>query len=332
MRYFLTGATGFIGGHVARQLRAEGHEVVALVRDPDKARDLADLGVNLYTGDVTDKESMRAPMTGVDGIFHIAGWYRIGVRDKSEASRVNVDGTRNTLELMRDLAIPRGVYTSTLAVNSDTQGYLADETYHFAGRHISEYDRTKWQAHFEVAEPMIKAGLPLIVVEPGLVYGPGDASAGHDALVQFLQGKLPMIPKRTAFCWGHVEDTARGHLQAMEKGVPGETYMICGPVHAFIEAMFMAQQVTSIPRPKLTVGPGVLKAMAALMSAIEKVMPVPADYSAEYFRVNAGVTYIGTNAKARRELGFEPRPLRKGLAETLRYEMHKLGMTVDNSA
>src|SRR5690349_13164967 len=145
MRYFLTGATGFVGGHMARLLKAEGHDVAAVVRDPRKAKDLEDLGVKLFRGDVTDKASLREPMQGADGVFHIAGWYKVGTRDKSEGQRINVEGTRNVLETMRELGIAKGVYTSTLAINSDTHGKVVDETYHFNGKHISEYDRTKWE-------------------------------------------------------------------------------------------------------------------------------------------------------------------------------------------
>jgi nucleoside-diphosphate-sugar epimerase len=196
MKYFVTGATGFVGGHVARQLIAAGHEVVAVVRTPAKAHDLA--GVILHQGDVTEKESMRAPMQGVDGVFHIAGWYKVGVRDKTPGEKINVEGTRNVLELMRELSIPRGVYTSTLAINSDTHGKLVDESYHYTGSHLSEYDRSKWAAHYEVAEPMIAEGLPLTIVMPGLIYGPGDTSSARTTFLQYLQRKLPFIPTVTA--------------------------------------------------------------------------------------------------------------------------------------
>src|SRR6476619_3484421 len=137
MKYFVTGTTGFIGGRLARQLREAGHEVIALVRDPSKAQDLAALGVTLAPGDVTDKASMRAPMTGVDGVYHVAGWYKIGMRDKSAGQKVNVEGTRNVLETMKELGIPKGVYTSTLATNSDTHGKVVDETYHYTGHHLT---------------------------------------------------------------------------------------------------------------------------------------------------------------------------------------------------
>jgi nucleoside-diphosphate-sugar epimerase len=133
MKYFVTGATGFVGGAVTRQLVANGNQVVAVARSPEKAGDLSDLGVEVHPGDVTEKESLRAPMQGVDGVFHIAGWYKIGVKDKRPAQEINVDGTRNVLELMKELNIARGVYTSTLAINSDTRGRVVDETYEYRG-------------------------------------------------------------------------------------------------------------------------------------------------------------------------------------------------------
>src|SRR5690242_5873856 len=164
MKYFVTGATGFVGGRVVRQLLAGGHQVNALARTPAKAADLAALGVTLFPGDVSDAAGLRAPMAGVDGVYHIAGWYKVGMRDKSDGERVNVQGTRNVLTAMRDLGIAKGVYTSTLAINSDTHGVMVDESYHFTGRHITEYDRSKAAAH-DLANEFIAAGLPLVIVQ-----------------------------------------------------------------------------------------------------------------------------------------------------------------------
>jgi nucleoside-diphosphate-sugar epimerase len=297
MRYFVTGATGFVGSHVARQLVEAGHQMVAVVRDPDKAGELAGMGVEVHRGDVTDKESMRAPMQGVDGVFHIAGWYKIGVRDKSDGERVNVQGTRNVLELMKELGVPKGVYTSTLAIHSDTHGKLADEAHCYDGPHLSEYDRTKAVAHRQVAEPMAAEGLPLVIVMPGLVYGPGDTSGVRTTLIRYLQRKLPAIPTTTAYSWGYVDDVARGHLLAMEKGKPGESYNLAGPTHRLTEAMQMAQEITGIPGPRLRLAPGMLKATAAFMGQVEKVTAVPDDYSSEYLRVLAGGTYTAQTTK-----------------------------------
>ena len=234
-RYLVTGATGFVGGEIVKQLIGRGHQVAALVRSPGKAGILKALNVELHTGDITDRESLRGPMSGADGVFHVAAWYKVGVVEP-QAEQINVEGTRNVLETMREMGVARGVYTSTVAVFSDTHGTVPDESYRYNGPHLSHYDRTKWKAHYEVALPMMAAGLPLMIVMPGLIYGPGDTSGMHTALVDLLRGRLPMTPSRTAFCWAHIEDTARGHIQAMEKGVPGETYIITGPRHTFEEA------------------------------------------------------------------------------------------------
>lgn len=325
MKYFVTGATGFVGGRVARQLVEAGHQVVAVVRSLDKAQDLAALGLTLYKGDVTEKESMRAPMTGVDGVFHIAAWYKVGVADKTPGQKINVEGTRNVLALMQELKIPKGVYTSTLGVNSDTGGKLVDESFHFTGQHLSVYNQTKAEAH-RVADEFIAQGLPLVIVQPGLIYGPGDTSSVRTTLIQFLKRQLPLIPKGTAFCWAHVDDTARGHIQAMEKGVNGQNYFVCGPIHTLIEGMQIASEITGIPLPGLQVQPGLMRAMAACMGVVEKVIPLPESYTQEGLRSLAGVTYIADNSKAKRELGFNPRPLKEGLRETLEHEMKLLGM------
>ncbi len=325
MKYFITGATGFIGGAVARALRSAGDHVVAVARNPAKAGDLAAAGVTVVKGDVTDLESMRAPMTGVDGVFHIAGWYKIGLRNTSEATAINVDGTRNVLTLMRDLGIPKGVYTSTLAVNSDTHGVEVDESYRFTGQHLSLYDQTKADAH-AIAASFIAAGLPLVIVQPGLVYGPGDTSAAREAIVQTLTRKLPLVPQKTAYSWGHIDDIAQGHIAAMVRGRAGQNYHVCGPSHSLLEGLEIVSKVSGVPLPAMRPGPGIMRAMAGFMGLLEYAIPLPPSYSSEFLRVSAGVTYLGANAKARRELGFAPRALEAGLAETVAHEMGLLGM------
>ncbi len=326
MKYFLTGATGFVGGYLAKLLRKEGHEVVALVRNPDKAGDLAAIGCALVKGDVTEKESMRAPMTGCDGVFHVAGWYKIGARRKNrkEGTRINVDGTRNVLELMRALGIKKGVYTSTLAVNSDTKGVQVDKGYHYDGPHLSHYDYTKAEAH-KIALEFIKNGLPLVVVMPGLIYGPGDTSSVRTTLIQYLKGKLPMVPRKTAYCWAHVEDIVQAHYDAMQKGGAGETYIIAGPQHSLVDAIGIAHRITGKKMPR-AVNPGLMRFLSGIMSVVGVIFPLPPDYSAENLRVLAGATYLGDNSKAKAELGYAPRSLKDGMSTTLWHEMRLLKM------
>lgn len=322
MQYFVSGSTGFLGNVLARQLRQAGHGVHALVRNTRKASELQSLGVKLFKGDVTDKESMREGMQGVDGVFHVAGWYKIGVRDKSAGEKVNIQGTRNVLELMKELRISKGVYTSTLAINSDTHGQLKDEKYRFDGKHISEYDRTKAAAH-DIAEQFIRDGLPLVIVMPGGIYGPGDTSVLRTTLIQYLQGKLPMLPTESGFCWAHVEDTAQGHILAMEKGAIGETYIIAGEPYTYRDAFTLAHHITGRPAPKF-VSYRVFKLLSALVRPFDAFLP--ATYTSETMRVLSGVTYWGDNSKAKRFLGYKPRPLTEGLESTLRHEMSLLGM------
>jgi len=323
-KYFVTGATGFVGGEIVKQLVGRGHKVAALVRSPHKATILKALGVEIHAGDITDRETLKAPMTGVDGVFHVAAWYKVGVKDP-HADQINVDGTRNVLKTMQTLEIPRGVYTSTVAVFSDTQGAVPDETYHYDGPHLSEYDRTKWIAHYRVAAPKIEEGLPLTIVMPGVVYGPGDTSSMHAALVDLLRGRMPMTPARTAFCWGHIEDTARGHILAMEKGKPGETYIITGPRHTFEYAFDLAASIAKVRAPLFHPGPHMMRAMAGTMGIAERFLTLPSALTPEALRVLAGTTYFGANDKAVRELGFSPRPLEEGMAQTLEHELRLIG-------
>jgi nucleoside-diphosphate-sugar epimerase len=325
MKYFVTGATGFIGSRLVDQLLEAGHQVVAIVRNPGKAGRLKSRGVDVFAGDITDRESMREPMTGTDGVFHVAAWYKVGARDRTQAYSVNVDGTRNVLGLMKELGIRKGVYTSTLAVFSDTHGTLADESYRFSGEHLSVYDRTKSIAHYQVAEPMVRLGLPLVIVQPGLVYGPGDTSGLRETLVRFFNHRLPALPEGTEFSWAHVDDVARGHILAMERGKPGETYIIAGPRHSMIEAIEIIARISGLHAPRFHVPPRVMKAFAGTMGVVEKVIPLPGEFTEEFLRINAGVTYIGDNTKAKRELGYNPRPLAEGMTETLRADKIPMG-------
>jgi nucleoside-diphosphate-sugar epimerase len=313
MHYFVTGATGFIGGHVASQLLADGHRVSALVRTVEQARDIAGYGVEPHLGDIRDRESMRRGMRGVDGVFHLAAYCQVGTRHRRLTESVNVDGTRNVLELMRDLGIPKGVYTSTVAVNGDTGGRLLDEGHSGETRHLSVYDRTKWQAHYQVALPLIEAGLPLVIVMPGLVYGLGPNGDPGQVFHRYLKGWLPAIPDRVLASWAHVGDVARGHLLAMERGRPGESYLICGPAVSMREALAMVGRMAG-RRPPAVFPAWLLRDMSAVVGAGSKVLPL-LRAPAEILAIATGACYMGDDSKARREIGFDPRPLEEGLQE-----------------
>jgi len=278
--------------------------------------------VKLFKGDVTDKESMREAMTGVDGVYHVAGWYKVGARDKSQGEKVNIQGTRNVLELMQELKIPKGVYTSSCVVNSDTKGKVVDESYHFTGEHLCEYDRTKAAAH-KIARESIAKGLPLVIVIPGVMYGPGDTSVVRTNIIALLKGELPVIPDRGGYCWAHVDDAVQGHILAMEKGQVGETYMICGETYNSADAFQLAGQISG-KRAPTRLPYQIFKYMSYVVKPFDAVLPEI--FTSDGLRVIAGVTYWGNNSKAKRELGFNPRPFREGWEATVRHEMELLGM------
>lgn len=293
------------------QLLEAGHDVVALVRSPETA-DLPP-AVAIAEGDLTDRESMREPMVGVDGVFHLPAWYRVGGGDPETARRVNVDGTRNVLELMSELDVPKGIYTSSLAIFSDTSSRRPDESYRYDGPHLTTYDRTKWRAHYEVAHPLMKRGLPLVVVMPGVIYGPGDAGPTGLLWDAYFDGRLAAIPRETGFCWGRVADVARAHRIAMDRGDPGEDYIVAGEPLTLVEAFDVVADATGRAPPR-AVAPWVFGGLARISALVERAVDLPPMYAAESLRLLAGTTYYGDNEKAKRELDLEHRPVEAGLA------------------
>lgn len=317
MHYLVTGASGFIGGYLTSLLLAEGQLVTALVRTPDQVRLLAPHGVRCYLGDIRDKASVRRAMLRVQGVFHLAAYVHVGTRRPALVEETNVVGTRNVLEVMRELRIPKGVYTSSLSINGDTGGRMVDESYRSDGRLPTTYQRTKWRAHHEVALPMMDRGLPLVITMPGAVYGPGDRSDLARTVSSYLRGRLPVAPTRTAFCFAHVEDVARGLLAAMQEGRPGETYIVGGDPHTLREALTLAGRLAGKgqppwPFPGRALAPvgGAARALAHLVPALRP--------AAEKLSLGAGHTHLGSDARARAELGFAPRALEQGLPDTVR--------------
>lgn len=331
MKYFVTGATGLIGTHVVGELVDDGHDVIALTRSRPNADHLPD-EVRVVEGDITEKESLRDPMAGVDGVFHIAAWYFLGPgpRETEKAERINVEGTRNVLELIDELDISKGVYTSTVGVYPGTGGQKLDETTVPDCPSFAVYFRTKWEAHYEVARPMMEAGLPLVVVQPGAVFGPHDKLYGsaRGAFRDYLQGEFPMAPRNWTFPFDYAPDTARAHLLAMEKGEPGEDYIIASEPRTMAELFECAERITGIPAPR-TVPDWVFGGLATIMRGVEQVTTPPEGMEAEMMEFFAGRQYPVDNSKAKRELGIEHRPLEEGLREYIAWEVDQLGLDLE---
>lgn len=314
MRYAITGATGFLGGVLAGRLRDAGNEVVAFVRDPARAAGLTERGVELVEGDLDDTAALDRLCAGAEGLFHVAGWYKVGSRTPEQGYRVNVEGTRNVLEAARRNDVPRVVYTSTLAVNSDTGGRVVDESYRFAGRHISAYDETKAAGH-DIAVEYAADGLAVVIMMPGVIYGPGDTSQVGALLERTARGARVAVPADGGMCWAHVDDVARGHVLAMEQGDPGAAYMLAGPRASLADVLRRVAAIAGTKRP-VTLPVAVVRATAAANALLGRVAPLPEDYTAESLRASVA-TYLGTSARAERELGWSARDLDEGLRETV---------------
>jgi nucleoside-diphosphate-sugar epimerase len=371
MKYFVTGATSALGRAVTRRLVDAGHDVVTVARKPEQAREELDRGVEVVYGDVVWKKSLAEAFVGVNGVFHMGSYNHYKTKDRGQkrpldirfnknikvamkeavaelkearaeasksgmtvAERINIEGTRNVLEMVKELKIPKAVFTSTMAVYSDTNSRMMYENSRYRGPWNSEYEQTMWQAQFQVAVPMMEKGLPLVVLQPGLIYGPGDGGYVHELLSNYLRRglttpqdqKLRSYPKKTTYCWSHVDDVADAHIAAMQRGAIGENYLLTGPAHSIAHVLEQVQKITGIPLPKRQLSPFTLKMEAGFMRILGAMYAVPENYSYEALISIAGTTSLGSNEKAKAELGFRPRSLLDGLRHTLYYEMTQLGM------
>jgi dihydroflavonol-4-reductase len=306
MRVFVTGATGFVMGAVVRALRARGDAVVALVRDPSRATSLTALGCELVAGDVVDPSNARDAIGGCDALIHGAAIYEIGVtperRQVMEAT--NVTGTRSILEVARAAGTARIVYVSTIAAFGNTHGAVVAEGYAPTSPPTSAYEDTKRRAH-EIALGAARGGVPIVIVQPGQVYGPKDHSAIGANLRALAEGKLRY---RAFEALGlnllHVDDLADGIIRALDRGRLGEAYILGGEVTTLGDAYRAVAQATGRTLPPFVIPNPILRLAGALIPSMKEVVA-----SAD------GVTFWATDAKARAELKTDPRNLATGMRD-----------------
>jgi nucleoside-diphosphate-sugar epimerase len=315
---FLTGGTGFIGGEVARRLRARGDRVRALVRDPARAGRLSGMGCDLVVGDLADEAALTAACTGADAVVHGAALYEVGVPEDRRPALVdtNVGGTERVLGAALSAGVRKAVYVSTVAVFGNTRGQVADESW-VKPEDVpvtSVYEQTKADAHRRAHE-IAARGLPLVIVQPGVVYGPDDPSAFGELLRQFLTGRLPALPfPEFGITPVHRDDVAAGVLLALDEGVPGQSYVLAGEPTTSRELLTVLAGVSGRRPPSRTVPTVVLRALAPFGRIVGPVLGFPPNLR-ELISSSDGVTFWASGAKARRELGWSPRPLEQGLRE-----------------
>lgn len=318
MKAFVTGGAGFVGQHVVRKLVERGYEVTSLARSPEGAARLEALGSRVVAGDIVRVSSMREGMAGSDVVFHLAADYAIGAVDRDQMERVNVGGTRKVLRLAAELNVPRVIYVSTVNVFGDTKGKYVDENYYNDGPFPTEYDRTKWLAHYKVALPMMEKGAPITIAMPGPAFGPGDQSMIADAMRMFYRG-FPIVPgPDTVLTFTHVEDVAEGLILTYEKGRAGESYILTGPAVPLGEIVDFWAHLTGKSAPSLRIPSSLVRASAPLADLAGPFTDINSVFSKEGAQL-VGATYMTRSDKAREELGWGTRPLQLGMLETFEW-------------
>jgi nucleoside-diphosphate-sugar epimerase len=323
MRVFVTGATGFIGGHVARKLRERGDDVSVLVRTSAKGEPLVALGCEPVIGDLADATALAEGLEGCDAAIHGAAIYEVGI-PASEHRRMyeaNVLGTEAMLRAALEAKTPKVVYVSTIGAYGNTHGEVVDESYEHPGKDFtSYYEQTKYEAH-KIARRMIdEEGLPAVIVQPGGVYGPADHSAIGKMITDFVDGRLPLVPfGDLGMNMVHVDDVADGILLALDEGVVGESYNLGGQITTVRELLGTVAEVSGRKPPRGSMPTGLLKALRPIGPVVGKVMGQPPNLR-ELISSADGVTFWAKHDKAMADLGYSPRGLESGLRDTLAAE------------
>ena len=319
MRAFVTGGTGFIGERLVKRLRDRGDEVVALVRSRDRGSKLEGMGATLVLGDLSSSDAIRSAVEGCDSAFHVAAVYKVGIPEKEHEAMydANVRGTERVLDAAFQAGVGRIVYVSTVNVFGNTNGETVDESYERPGNDfVSYYDETKYLSH-QVAKDRIAKGAPIVIVQPGGVYGPGDHSELGNIIDQTRTGKLKMLMfPGTGFNLVHVDDVADGIVLAHDRGQVGDSYVLGGEVTTMGDLIRKVAGLADRKPPSREMPATLMKMAIPIGPVVGKVLGFPPNLG-ELIRSSDGVTYWATDEKARRELGYAPRDMETGLQQTL---------------
>ena len=305
---------------MAKKLRERGDEVVALVRSPDRAAKLREAGCELVQGDLSDLAVIKRGLERADACIHAAAIYKVGIPKKERQSMYesNVNGTENVLDSAIDAGVGKIVYVSTVGVFGNTKQQVVDETYqrNESEGFLSCYDETKYKSH-QIAKDRIAKGAPVVIVQPGGVYGPGDHSELGNFIDQTRTGKLraKAFPQ-LGFNLVYVDDVVDGILLALDKGKVGESYVLGGQIARMDDLISKTAELSGRKAPKATLPVALMKLSAPLGPVVGPIMGFPPNFG-EAIRASDGVTYWATHDKAMQELGYSPRNLETGLKQTL---------------
>ncbi len=306
MRLFLTGATGFVGAHVARLAAEAGAELRLLVR-PTSHRKYLPPSADLVTGDLRAPESLASALQGCDALLHVAADYRLWVPDPAEMYKANVEGTRRLLLLAREAGVPRVVYTSSVAtMGFRHDGTVADETSPVnEADMIGHYKRSKWMAE-QVAIEAARSGQHVIILNPTTPIGALDAKPTPTGriVIDFLNRNFPAYVE-TGLNLVDVREIARMHLRALEVGTPGERYILGGENLTLKQILDRLAGFTGLPSPRMKVPHAVAMAFAFFDETITgKLRGKEPRATVEAVRMGKKLMFA-SSAKAERELGFQ---------------------------
>jgi dihydroflavonol-4-reductase len=320
MTSLVTGATGFLGGHVTRLLAERGERVRVLVRPASDVRQLERLPVERAMGDLRDAASLARAVAGVETVYHVAADYRLWAPDPHDIYEANVTGTQNLLQAARRAGVARFVYTSTVATIAVPHGSsLPDErTATAVGQMIGHYKRSKWLAEQEALRAA-RVGMPVIIVNPTTPVGPGDAKPTPTGrvLVDFLNGRMPAYVD-TGLNFVPVEDAAAGHLLAAERGTLGERYILGGENLSLKQVLAILSGASGRPAPRIRL-PHALALAAGYADAVwARLLHREPQIPLEGVRMARHSMFVDAG-KARRELGFAPGPVAAALERAVRW-------------
>jgi len=321
MQAFVTGATGFLGSHVARVLCEQGAKLRLLVRATSNLKNLQGLPAETVTGDLRDPGSLGKAMEGCDTVFHVAADYRLWVRDPQEMYRSNVDGTRSLLQAARRNNVHRLVYTSSVAtIGFRTNGSLADEDSPVSvSDMIGHYKRSKFMAE-QVALEAGRSGMHVVTVNPTTPVGEGDVKPTPTGriVLDFLKRKFPAYVE-TGLNLVDVRECARGHVAALERGQPGHRYILGGENLTLKQILDKLADITGLPSPKVKL-PYIFAFATGVIDETITGRMLNKEPRATIDAVRMGKKMMfATSAKAERELGWKIVPVNDALRRAVEW-------------
>ncbi len=325
MRAFVTGATGFLGSHVARALAAEGAELRLLVRATSDLRNIADLNAERVSGDLRDPASIEKALAGCEVVFHVAADYRLWVRDPKQMYLSNVEGTRALLDAARRQGVRRVIYTSSVATmgfgsNGQAAGHLTDEESPVSlGEMIGHYKRSKFMAE-RVAVEAAKSGMDVVIVNPTTPVGERDVKPTPTGriVLDFLKRKFPAYVE-TGLNLVDATECARGHIQALEKGKAGERYILGGENLTLKQILDRLAAITGLKSPTVKL-PYVFAFATGVVDEMVtgRLMGREPRATIDAVRMGRKMMFV-SSAKAERELGWRMVPVDGALRRSVEW-------------